>query len=230
MRIGFAFTGAGHLLNESVQVAETLAKEHELTIFLSGAAEEVLKMYGLYDRVVNLTGGKYRELATDSNQKFSYPITGRLSLGKYDLLIVSPATANTVSKIVYGIADTLVTNAVAQAGKGAVPTIMVPVDIHPGPVDTVLPSKMEVSKCQQCDDCVAALVCEQGAIIPHKEIDLHKCIGCGLCKNSCPYDAISEGKIITIYMRDIDIENTRKLANIDDIQIFENPKDILDKI
>ena len=100
MRIGFAFTGAGHLLKESVQVAEKLAEDHEVTIFLSGAAEEVLKMYGLYDRVVSLTGGKYRELATDSNQKFSFPITGRLSLGKYDLLIVSPATANTVSKIV----------------------------------------------------------------------------------------------------------------------------------
>ena len=153
-----------------------------------------------------------------------------LSLGKYDLLIVSPATANTVSKIVYGIADTLVTNAVAQAGKGAVPVYMVPVDIHPGPIDTVLPSKMELSKCEGCDDCVAALVCEQGAIIPHSEIDLTKCIGCGLCRNSCPNGAISEGKIITIYMRDIDIENTRKLTSIDNIQIFENPEEILDKI
>ena len=185
-------------------------------------------MYGLYERVTRLTGGKYRELATDSNQKFSYPITGRLSLGKYDLLIVSPATANTVSKIVHGIADTLVTNAVAQAGKGAVKTLMVPVDIHPGPIDTVLPSKMETSKCQNCDECVAALVCPECAIIPHDEIDLTKCVGCGQCRNTCPYDAISEGKIITMYMRDIDIENTRKLAEIDDIQIFEHPKDLLE--
>ena len=229
MRIGFAFTGAGHLLRESVQLAEKLAGEHEVTVFLSGAAEEVLKMYGLYERIERITGGKYRELATDSDQKFSYPITGRLSLGKYDALIVSPATANTVSKIVYGIADTLVTNAVAQSGKGAVPVYMVPVDIHPGPIDTILPSKMELSKCQRCDDCLAALACQQGAIIAHEEIDLTKCIGCGLCRNTCPYDAISEGKIITIYMRDIDIENTRKLTSIDNIQIFEKPEDILDK-
>lgn len=230
MRIAFAFTGAGHLLRESVRLAEKLASEHEVTILLSGAAEEVLKMYGLYERVERLTGGKYRELATDSNQKFSYPITGRLSLGKYDLTIVSPATANTVSKIVYGIADSLVTNAVAQSGKGAVPVYMVPVDIHPGPIDTVLPSKIELSKCQDCDDCVASLSCEQGAIIPHSEIDLTKCIGCGLCRNTCPYDAISEGKIITIYMRDIDIENTRKLESIDNIQIFETPDEILEKL
>ena len=230
MRIAFAFTGAGHLLNESVQLVRKLADDHEVTIFLSSAAEEVLKMYGLYESVVRLTGGKYRELATDSNQKSSFPITGRLSLGKYDLLIVSPATANTVSKIVYGIADTLVTNAVAQAGKGAVKTYIVPVDLHPGPVDTVLPSKIELSKCQDCDECVAALACEQGAIIPKSEIDLTKCIGCGLCRNTCPYDAISEGKIITIYMRDIDIQNTQKLTSIDDIEIFEKPEQILDKI
>ena len=229
MRIGFAFTGAGHLLRESVHLARELSKEHEVTVFLSGAAEEVLKMYGLYENVESITGGKYRELATDSNQKFSYPITGRLSLGKYDLLIVSPATANTVSKIVYGIADTLVTNAVAQAGKGAVPVYMVPVDIRPGPIDTVLPSKMELSKCQRCDECLAALACQQGAIIAHEEIDLTKCIGCGMCRNTCPHDAISEGKIITIYMRDIDIENTRKLTSIDNIQIFESPEEILDK-
>ncbi|MBE6500549.1 MAG: dihydromethanopterin reductase (acceptor) [Methanobrevibacter thaueri] len=230
MRIAFALTGAGHLLRESVQVVEKLAKNHEVTILLSGAACEVLKMYGLYERIERITGGKYRELATDLNQKFSYPITGRLSLGKYDLLIVSPATANTVSKIVYGIADTLVTNAVAQAGKGAVKTYMVPVDIRPGPIDTVLPSKMELSKCKNCKDCVAALACNQGAIIPHAEIDLTKCIGCGLCRNTCPYDAISEGKIITIYMRDIDIENTRKLTSIDEIEIFETPEEILERL
>ena len=41
MRIGFAITGAGHLLNESVQVAEKLSKNHDVTIFLSAASEEV---------------------------------------------------------------------------------------------------------------------------------------------------------------------------------------------
>lgn len=228
MRIAFAITGAGHLLEESVELLEKIAKDNEVTVFLSGAGEEVLNMYGLFGRVEVLTGGKYRELATDNNQKFSYPITGRLSLGKYDYLIITPATANTVSKIVYGIADSLVTNAVAQAGKSKTPVAIVPVDIHPGAIETILPSKIELSKCRNCNDCVASLVCKNDAIIPYSEIDLQKCVGCGLCKNSCPNGAIVEGKIITLYMRDIDIENTQKLSKIEGITIYERPSDILD--
>lgn len=57
MRIAWAFTGAGHLLLESVEVLEAIVEEgHEVTILLSGAAEEVLKMYGLFGRVRSLSG------------------------------------------------------------------------------------------------------------------------------------------------------------------------------
>jgi dihydromethanopterin reductase (acceptor) len=31
-----------------------------------------------------------------------------------------------------------------------------------------------------------------------------------------------------MYMRDIDIENTKKLTGIGDIEIFENPNELLD--
>jgi len=230
MRIGWAFTGAGHLLKESVEAMEELAKYYDITVFLSHAAEEVLKMYGLYERVTAVTGGRYRELATDADQRFSYPISGRLSLGKYDLLIVSPATANTVAKIVYGISDTLVTNAVAQAGKGKVKTLIVPVDMEEGDIDTVLPSKIETNSCADCEVCVAAESCPNGAIIPKTDIDLLKCTGCGACKDSCPFNAISEGKIISLHMRPIDIENTHKLVLMEGITVFKSPQEVLDNI
>lgn len=228
MRIGWAFTGAGHLLSQSVEVMEELAKYHDITVFLSNAGEEVLKMYGLYERVTVITGGRYKELATDSDQRFSFPISGRLSLGKYDLLIVSPATANTVAKIVYGISDTLVTNAVAQAGKGKVKTFVVPVDTEEGDIDTVLPSKLETNSCADCEVCLAAESCPNNAIIPKTEIDLLKCTGCGACKDSCPFDAVSEGKIVSLHMRPIDIENTHKLVLMEGISVFKDPFEILD--
>ncbi len=51
MNIAFAFTGAGHLLKESVEIYEKLSQEHKVSVFLSNASCEVLKMYGLYERV-----------------------------------------------------------------------------------------------------------------------------------------------------------------------------------
>jgi len=226
MRIAWGFTGAGHLLQESVDALVELSKDHEVTVMTSGAGEEVLKMYGLFETVKNLTGGKYRELVLESDQRESYPMTGRFSLGTYDMLIVSPATSNTIAKIVHGIADSLITNAVAQAGKGRVDTYIVPVDLESGNVETVLPSKLELELCKNCEICQAAAVCPNEAITPGVEINLLKCGGCGACHTACPYKAVTGGKIITIHMREIDIENTSKLYKIDWISIMSHPDEL----
>ncbi|MGZ7159868.1 MAG: dihydromethanopterin reductase (acceptor) [Methanobacterium sp.] len=223
MKIAFGITGAGHLLTESVELLEKLTADHDVTVLLSAAGEEVLKMYGLFERVKKNSGGHYNELILEKDQKFSYPITGRFSLGKYDLLIVSPTTSNTIGKIANGIADSLITNAVAQAGKGRVKTIIVPVDIESGDLKTVLPSKLELDQCQKCEVCDAAEACPEEAITPGVEIDLLKCIGCGTCAVSCPFSAISAGKKITIHMREIDIHNTNKLKNMEGIEIIGHP-------
>ena len=102
MKIAWGITGAGHLLKESVDVLVQLSKDHKVTVLLSGAGEEVLKMYGLYDVVEDICGGKYRELVLEHEQRASFPMTGRFSLGTYDLLVVSPTTSNTIGKIVNG--------------------------------------------------------------------------------------------------------------------------------
>lgn len=214
------------MLLESIEVLEDVARKHQVTVLLSGAGEEVLKMYGLYDRVKTLTGGYYQELVLEKDQKWSYPISGRFSMGRYDMLIVSPTTSNTIAKLVHGIADNLVTNAVAQSGKGRVPTLLVPVDLETGQVETVLPSKLELEICQECETCQSAAVCPQNAITPGIEINLLLCEGCGDCQTACPFGAVSGGKIITIYMRDIDIKNTRKLQEIEGMEVIKEPADI----
>lgn len=223
MKVAWGITGAGHLLLESVEILENMAHEHEITILISKAGEEVLKMYGLFKRVKKLTGGYYRELALEKDQESSFPITGRLSMGRYDVLIVSPTTSNTIAKIVYGIADSLITNAVAQAGKGRVKTFIIPVDMESGELQTVLPSKLELDLCQKCQICEAAATCPNDAINPGVEINLLECEGCGLCQQACPFKAISGGKIITIYMREIDIKNTDKLDEFDGIDVLKHP-------
>lgn len=226
MKIAFGITGAGHLLLDSVELLEQLMTKHDVTVLLSAAGEEVLKMYGLYERIEKITGGYYNELIKEKDQKFSFPITGRFSLGKYDLLIVSPATSNTIGKIVTGIADTLITNAVAQSGKGGVKTCIVPVDLESGDLETVLPSKLELDLCQKCEPCEAAAACPGDAITPGVEIDLLKCEGCGACAASCAFSAISAGKIITIHMREIDIKNTKKIYEFEGIEVLGHPYDL----
>ena len=230
MKIAWAFTGAGHLLLESVETLEKVAGDHQVTVLLSGAAEEVLKMYGLYDRVKSITGGYYQELILEKDQMWSYPISGRFSLGRYDLLIVSPTTSNTIAKLVNGIADSLVTNIVAQSGKGKIKTLLVPVDLESGDLETVLPSKLELELCQNCDTCEAAAACPPNAITPGVEINLLKCEGCAACQVACPYGAVSGGSIITIHMRGIDVENSRKLHKLEGVEVLKDPSTILSLI
>ena len=228
MRIAWGITGAGHLLKESVDTLTELSKMHEVTILLSGAGEEVLRMYGLFETVKNLTGGKYRELVRENDQRESFPMTGRFSLGTYDMLIISPTTSNTIGKIVNGIADTLITNAVAQAGKGLVKNYIIPVDLESGELQTVLPSKLELELCENCETCEASAACPNDAITPGVEINLLKCKGCGACQTACPFGAVTGGRIITIHMRDIDIENTSKLNEIQGIEVLSHPNELND--
>ncbi len=230
MKIAWGITGAGHLLQDSVETLEMLSMSHKITIFLSGAGEEVLKMYGLFERVRRVTGGYYQELIRESEQKSSYPIAGRFSLGKYDLLVVSPTTSNTIGKIVNGVADTLITNIVAQAGKGRVKTYIIPVDLESGDIETVLPSKIELEICQNCKTCEAAAACPNTAISPGVEINLLQCKGCGVCQIACPFDAIKGGKKIIIHMRNIDIRNTHKLYEFEDLEVFSHPLKIKNSI
>jgi len=143
-RIAWAITGAGHLLIESYEVMAELASKPgvELSTFLSKAGVECVKMYGVWEKIGEISRDVYVDM------RASAPEVGGLSRGRYNALIVSPATANTVAKVVVGIADTLVTNAVAQAQKGGTPVVWVPTDQTLGSMLTRLPRKGDQSRCQ----------------------------------------------------------------------------------
>lgn len=128
-RVAWAITGAGHALRECVDV---LLKIEKADLFLSRAAEEVLRMYALNERIEKSNARIYRE-----NQASS-PVVGRFAGGRYSVLIVAPATSNSVAKFVCGISDSLVTNLFAQAGKSKVPSIVFPTD-HAPEMDSIGP-------------------------------------------------------------------------------------------
>ena len=128
-RIAWSITGGGHNLEECINVLLNYAR---VDIFLSRAAEDVLRMYNLDTRIHVPKIRIYQET------KPSTPVVARLFGGTYSVLVVAPATSNSVAKFVSGISDTLVTNLFAQAGKSRIPVIVYPTDLEastnsPGP-------------------------------------------------------------------------------------------------
>lgn len=129
-KIAWGITGAGHFLPESVDL---LQKLNNVDLFLSKAAEEVLKSYRLNERLEGLT--VFYDRAASSP-----PVT-RLYTGKYKAVVVAPATSNSVAKFVLGISDNIVTNLFAHAGKTNVPAIVLPCDVE-GDLDSQAPGGM----------------------------------------------------------------------------------------
>lgn len=228
MKILWTITGAGHLLRESFEVLERLSYLHEITVALSNAAQEVIQLYGLNDKLNQIISqNRDNQLITEEQQRYSYPFSGKITHNKYDVVILSPATANTTAKIVNGIADTLVTNIIAQSGKGQIPTIIVPVDMEEGSITTILPPYINKDKCTLCNKCVD--VCMFNAINP-PSINMHKCTYCRKCEKICEFDAIRIGEEIELYIRHLDAENSKKLDEIENIKTTNHPYNISVKI
>jgi dihydromethanopterin reductase (acceptor) len=133
-RIAWAITGAGHNLEAC---ADLLLQHKNVDIFLSRAAEEVVRIYALEDLLVSSQVRIYRE------RLFSAPLVVRLFRGDYKVLVVAPATSNSVAKFVCGISDTLVSNMFAQAGKSRVDIVVMPTDIAPE-MDSIGPHREPV--------------------------------------------------------------------------------------
>jgi len=103
----WGITGTGYLLDECIDLMKELQNEHnvDLTVILTKEGAAVVKWYKKW---LNLTEAVKRvKVEKTPNIPF---YAGPLQLGKYDLFLVCPVSANSVAKIVHGIADTLITN------------------------------------------------------------------------------------------------------------------------
>ena len=129
-------TGSGYLLKESIDLMKVLQENYdlEITIILSKEGAVVVKWYKQWDYLNEVI--KRVRVEVTPNNPF---IAGPLQLGKYDFFLVCPVSANSVAKIVYGIADTLITNCVAQAIKGGIIAYLFPSDQHVEPIVTSRP-------------------------------------------------------------------------------------------
>jgi len=232
VQVAWVITGAGHFLKESFDAMGQLSKGNKATVttYLSSAAEQVVKMYGFWSKLERISPGSYlQEILTENKEDPGFSHAGRFALNLYQALIVSPASGNTVAKIVCGIADSLATNSVAQAQKGGVPVYVVPTDPKEGFFETTLPYRVDRRECRLCDPCPAVDVCSYSALrivdgVPR--IDPVLCQGCGLCVTACPFGAVKYGEKKRLLIRSVDVQNVKKLRSMDNMTVLEHPQQI----
>ena len=121
-RTAWAITGSGHYLKECLDLVQ---QRSDVDLFLSKAAAEVLAMYDFDLKSLRERMTCFRDTTASAS-----PV-GLFYHGHYERLVIAPATSNTVAKMVWGVADTLVTNIYAQAGKCRIPSIVFACDTEP---------------------------------------------------------------------------------------------------
>ncbi|HVP26419.1 MAG TPA: flavoprotein, partial [Candidatus Bathyarchaeia archaeon] len=93
-KVAWGITGAGDRLAETIDVMEHVKEEREskveVQVFLSRAGEQVVRAYRLMERLEKGFGRVVVEV--DANAPF---LAGWLQTGKFEFLLVAPASSNT---------------------------------------------------------------------------------------------------------------------------------------
>ncbi|KKN35734.1 hypothetical protein LCGC14_0780750 [marine sediment metagenome] len=135
-KIVFGITGTGYLLKETIDLMKELQEEYniDLTVILTKEGAAVIKWYKQWLYLVETV----KKVKVEKTPNIPF-LAGPLQTGFYDLFIVCPVSANSIAKIVYGIADTLITNCVAQTIKGGHLVYLLPADQDNKPILTSRP-------------------------------------------------------------------------------------------
>ncbi len=142
-KIAWGITGGGDKIADFIEVMKRVKKDYEDTVeiqvFLSKAAETVLKFYKL--EIPLRQNFEKVQVEINANAPF---LAAWLQTRKYEFLLIAPASSNTVAKIANGIGDTMLTNAAIMSLKAFVPVYIVPTDYKEGIVYTKLPNGKEM--------------------------------------------------------------------------------------
>jgi archaeoflavoprotein AfpA len=138
-KVAWGITGAGDRIAEFLEVMQQLKREYESTVeiqvFLSQAAETVLKFYNLENQLKQ----NFPKVTVEVNANSPF-LAAWLQNHKYEFLLIAPASSNTVAKIANCIGDTMITNAASMSLKAFVPVYIVPVDYEEKTLITKLPN------------------------------------------------------------------------------------------
>jgi archaeoflavoprotein AfpA len=138
-RVAWGITGSGDRLVETIEIMKEIKKQYQnevdIIVYLSKAGDQVVKWYRLGSDLKENFDRIWVEI--NPNSPF---LAGQLQTGKFEFLLIAPATSNTVAKISMGLADSLLCNAAIMGLKAFVPVYIMPSDYEEGIVVTKLPN------------------------------------------------------------------------------------------
>jgi archaeoflavoprotein AfpA len=138
-KIAWGITGSGDRLPDTISIMNEMKEEYQndvdLMVFLSKAGEQVVRWYKLYEQLKQ----DFIRVSVEINSNSPF-LAGDLQLGKFEFLLIAPATSNTVAKISVGVTDSLLCNSAVMAMKAFVPVYVMPSDYKEGTVITKLPN------------------------------------------------------------------------------------------
>jgi archaeoflavoprotein AfpA len=142
-KVAWGITGAGDKIADFIDAMKEIQKEYadrvEIQVFLSKAADLVLKYYRLEDDLKQ----NFQKVSVELNSNAPF-LAAWMQMRKYEFLLIAPATSNTVAKIANSIGDTLLTNTAIMSLKAFVPVYIAPTDYREGTVYTKLPNGKEM--------------------------------------------------------------------------------------
>ena len=142
-KVAWGITGAGDKIQEIIETMKDLKKQSEdileIDVYISKAGETMLKFYRLDEELKN----NFTKVTVEMNSNAPF-LAGMVQSGKYEFLLIMPASSNTVAKLVNCIGDTMLTNSALMSLKAFVPVWVMPVDYKESIVYTKLPNGKEM--------------------------------------------------------------------------------------
>ncbi|MHA1940305.1 MAG: flavoprotein [Candidatus Hodarchaeales archaeon] len=244
----WCLTGGGDLFEENYRAfKDLLEKKYTIIAVFSNAGALIYNRYGFFWEMSKFVKNKENllflfedpETLTFNIQKLldnskilyailpSDPSFARgiwLANQKVKCIIGSPFTANSVGKLVHGIADNLILN-IISTGKKANQTIGIfPTDRGMIVIESKLPVR-QVKPLPKTE--YDSNTCKYNALGEHNSLYIEfkpeYCVGCRNCVNLYPAN-FSVNEKINIKIRTIDHRNSMKLSK--EFQVFQSPDEI----
>jgi archaeoflavoprotein AfpA len=137
-KVVWGITGSGDRIRETAEIMTEMRRKYEddveIRVYISKAGDQVVKYYKLFPELEQ----EFDKIWVEANANAPF-LAGQIQMGRFEFMLIAPATSNSVAKISLRIADTMLTNAAVMSQKVLLPLYIMPSDFREGEVTTKLP-------------------------------------------------------------------------------------------